>query len=127
MCWPTCSNVRPPEPGVRMCGRDHVGTGPVHFGMDGEGGGVQHAVALEQRAADVDEEQVRRTQVRPAPTEWVHPEPVRELGVAHGDVACNPMVVAHVSEEPIRDCEVALAMCTLFVNGREAWRFERHR
>ena len=120
---PTGGRPRAAAPGVGVRDRDDVGTRPVDLGVDRERRRVHRAVTGEQVAVEVDEQQVGRAEVAPAPAERVHPELVRELRVADGDVAGDPVVVPELREQPVRDRQVALAVGALLLDRRERrWR-----
>ena len=65
-----------------MRGRHHVGSGRVDLRMNGKGGRVEQAVALDHITAIVDENQIGHTQQAEGKTERIDPEVVQELGVA---------------------------------------------
>ena len=108
-----------------MGGRHHVGAGGVDLRVDGEGGGVDRPVAVDDLAAVVDQDEVLDPDELEAHPEWIDPEVVGALGIPDGDVTGQPLVEAELSEQPEGGGEALLAMPALVldvVEGGEPWR-----
>ena len=96
-----------------------VGTRRVQRGVDGERGGVHAAVALDDLALRVHEEQVGHADVAEAHAERVHPEVVEPLGVTGGDVPGDALLEAELAEEPEPGGQALLAVLALLLDGVE--------
>ena len=121
----TGGGPRAPVDRVRVRDGVHVGPGTVDLGVDRERGAVEQAVALEHGAVEVDEDQVSRREKAPAAAERVDPEAVGMPGVAHRDVAGDPVVVAEPGEDAVRGGEPELVMGARGLDRVEDGRFER--
>ena len=97
-----------------MGGGDHIRTGGVQLGMDGEGGAVEPGRGAGRRLHDLalvaDQHQVGDTDAAEMDAQRVDPELVRVLGVARGDVAGAPHVEALSAEQPIAGGQPLLAI-----------------
>ena len=87
---------------MRVCGRDHIGAGGVHLGMDRERGPVQVAVTFDDVALLAHENQVGNPDVAEVDAEGVDPEVVEALRVPRGDVTGDTFVEPEPGEEPKR-------------------------
>ena len=114
-----------PVGGVGVGGGDHVGPGRVHLGVDGEGGPVDLAGALDNVAVLVDQQEVGHLDVPEVHGERVDPEVVGQLGVAGRDVAGHALVEAELGEQPEAGRQPLLPMETLVLDGGER-RGSRH-
>ena len=99
--------------GVGVGGRHDVGAGGMDLRVDGEGGGVDRPVALDDLAAVVHQEEVLDPDGLEAHPEWVDPEVVGTLGIPCGDVAGQSLVEPELPEEPEGGGEALLAMLAL--------------
>ena len=104
---------------VRVDGGDDVVAAGVQLGVDREGGGVQRAFALDDVAVEVDLQEIRGLDASPGDAERIRPEAIAVDGVAHGDVAGDPVVVAVFREDPTGAGEPRLAMGALGVGAVE--------
>ena len=104
---------------VRVGGRDDVGPGGVHGGVDGEGRRVHRAVALDHLARVAHEDQIRDAHVAEAHAEGVDPEVVGQLGIARRDVAGHALGESEAPEQAQRPGQPLLAVQALLLHGRE--------
>jgi hypothetical protein len=105
----TGGRPRPSAPGVRVRDRGDVRSRAMDLGVDRERRRVHRTLARDEVPVEVDQQEVRRAEVTPAPPERVEPEPVRKLRITDGDVARDPVVVPELREQPVRDRELSLA------------------
>jgi hypothetical protein len=95
---------------------DHVGAGLVDLAVDGECGTVEGAVTFDDFAFVVHADEVTDGHQLEVGAEWVHPEAVKVLGVAHGDVPGDPFGQVEAAHRAQARSEALLAMEAL---GRE--------
>ena len=105
---------------MRVGGGDHVGTGGVDPGVDGEGGPVERALTLDDLALVIDEEEVRGLDGAEVLAQAIHPEAVGVLGITGGDVAGHPFVEAVLGEDAEGGGEPLLAVQALVLDRRAA-------
>ena len=91
-------------------------------GVQHECGAVHRAVAVDDIAGVVDQDQIARPDVPEAEAERVDPEVVGELRVADGDVAGDPFTETEPSEDAQRAGELGLAVGALLVDARRTAR-----
>ena len=102
-----------------MGGGDHVGSGGVDLGVDGEGCGIERPGALDDGALVVDQQEILDPDLAEAHAERVHPEVVRQLGVARGDVPGRPLTEPEPTEQAEGGGQALLAVPTLLLDGAE--------
>ena len=110
---------------VGVGGRHDVGPRRVHGGVDGEGGRVDRAVALDDLSGVADEDEVGDPHVAEAHAERVHPEVVGQLGIACRDVPGDALGEAEAAEQAQRAGQLLLAVQALLLHGGELRR-DRH-
>jgi hypothetical protein len=111
------SSGRPSDDQAFPC--HHVRTGRVHRRVDDEPGPVHRPVPVPHGALVVDQDQVGHPQVPERRAERVHPEHVRVLRVAHGDVPGHSLAEAEPAEHPQRSGQLLLAVPALVLDGVE--------
>jgi hypothetical protein len=84
--------------------------------VDGEGGGVDRPIAVDDLAAVVHQDEVFDANELEAHPEWVHPEVVGALRIPHGDVTGQPLVEPELPEQPEGGGETLLAMPALVLD-----------
>ena len=102
---------------VRVRGGDDVGPRLVQRRVDGERRGVHAALALDDLALRVDEEQVGHADVAERHPERVHPEVVEPLGVTGGDVTGDALLEPELAEDAEAGGEALLAVLALLLDG----------
>jgi hypothetical protein len=107
--------------GVGVCGRDHVGPGPVHLGVDTECGVVDRALALKEFAVMVDEDQVGDADLAERHPEGVDPEGRGVLRIAGRDVSGHALGEAEAGEQAEGGREFLLADLTLLLDAQFCW------
>ena len=102
-----------------MRGGHDVGARRVHGGVDGEGGRVDRAVALDDLAGVAHEDQVGDPDVAEAHGEGVHPEVVGQLRVTCRDVPGHALGEAEATEQPQCAGQPLLAVQALLLHAGE--------
>src|SRR6185437_3984472 len=80
------------------------------------------AIAFDDFAAVVDQNQVRGADLREVHAERVHPEPIGALRVAHGDMAGDAFAETEAAEQAEGAGEANFAMAALLGYGGESGR-----
>jgi len=104
-----------------MGSTDDVGPRRVHLRVDGERSGVERPVALDDRPVVADQEKVTDLDVAEVHAERIHPEVIRALGIASGDVSGDALVEAEPTEETERGRQVLLAMQSFLFDRAIGW------
>src|SRR5471030_2145990 len=108
--------------GMGVSGGHGVGPRGVYAGMDGEGGGVDRAVALDRFAQVVDQNQIGDTDVSEINAERIDPKAIGLLGVAGGDVAGHSLIESVTGKQTEGRGEAFLAVAALLGKGGEGAR-----
>ena len=94
----------------------HVRAGLVHRRVDDERGAVHGPAAVDHVAVVVHEDEVAHADVTEAHREGVHPEVLRELRVADGDVAGDAFAEPDATEDAQCTGELLLAQEALLLH-----------
>jgi len=90
--------------------------------VDHERSAIHRVLTEDDVAIVVDQDQVADFGMSEADREWIHPEVLGELGVAHSDVPGHAFAEADSAEDSQRAGELLLAMQALFLDGGKCWR-----
>ena len=101
------------------CG-DDLRAGLVNCRVDGEGGDIDRAFALDHVALAVNPDQVAGPDLRKMHAEGIDPERVGEFRIARGDVACDSLAEAERGEDAETAGEALLAVLSLLGKGGKA-------
>ena len=90
---------------VRVGCRDDVGPGRVQLGVNGERGGVDGPVALDDRALMIDTDEIGDGHQLEVEAKRIHPEAVGILGITDRDMASDSLGESEPSHDPQTRCE----------------------
>lgn len=104
-----------------MARRVDIGPRSVNGRMDGKRRRVNRLVTLDDKAAFIDEDEIRDADLAKVLGQGVQPKVVRVDGVADGNVASDAFVVASVGKDAKGGGEVGFAVGAFVVRGGEGW------
>src|SRR5580658_3906776 len=110
---------------MRVRCADRIGTRRVHTRMNRERSSVDRMTALNHFAVMIAADQVGDGDLAEVNAEAVHPEGVRELRIARGDVPGDALTESEFREQTKRGSEPLLAMKPLFLDGRKRRRLRQ--
>src|SRR6267378_6859411 len=92
--------------------------------MDGEGGGIDRATALNHLAFVAHKDQISRGDVGKMNTERVDPEPVSVFGVSDRDVSRQSLVITEMRKQTKRGSQSLFAMFPFGLHGVKSRRHQ---
>jgi hypothetical protein len=98
---------------VSVSGGDHVRARGVNARVNGEGGEIDFRTAFDDSASVIHKNQVGRANLAEVHTEGIHPEMIKPLWIARGDVAGDAFIKAEAREEAKGSGEALFAMAAL--------------
>jgi hypothetical protein len=104
---------------VSVGGGDHVRARGVYARVNGEGGEIDFRMAFNDSASVIYKNKVGSANLAEVHAKRIHPEMIKPLGIARGDVASDAFIKAEAREEAKSGGEALLAMAALFGGNRK--------
>ena len=98
---------------------NHIGTGAMHAGMNGEGCSIHRVFSFDDFAVMIYENQIRRANLPEVHAERVDPKMIELFGIACGDVSGDTFVESETREKPEGGGQHSFAVQSLFRRGGE--------